>query len=124
MTSLEKISKNSSKWEFVSVKNSLDKFPVYSNSFLYFPFLDIFLIFGDRDNKGERNNDIISFNPANNEITQSPFKLGNSNWFYRNIYFIDFEGAHNFLSRNGHLHRFDPKGSSTWEYIREYVSVK
>ena len=127
LTSFEKLSKDviNAKWQTLNIKNSLEKFPVYSNSYLKFKLNDCetFLIFGDRDNSGERNNNIVSFNPNTLELTQTDFKLGNSNWFYRHIYFLDFENRHNFISRNGHLSRFTPGKSLNWELIREFVSV-
>lgn len=126
VSSIETYNKQNSKWEIVSIKTSLSVYPVFSNSSLLFSNdnQEVFLIFGDRDNKGERNNEIVSFNPVSLELSATEFKLGNSNWFYRHIYFKDSQNRHNFLSRNGHLHRFDPKASNTWEYIREFVVLK
>ena len=125
VTSLEKLSKDRMKWEVITLKKEVDSYPVFSNSYLHFTLnnQDVILIFGDRDNKGERNNNIICLSPETQEIVKTEYKLGNSNWFYRYIYFTDIQNRHNFLSRNGHLHRFDPNVSKTWEYIREFVSI-
>jgi hypothetical protein len=125
VTSLERLSEDKKKWEIFNVKTDLDRFPVFSNSYLHYNMNNnnVILIFGDRDNQGERNSDVISLNPETLEITKTNLKLGNSNWFYRYIYFTDFQNRHNFISRNGHLHRFDSNGSNTWEYIREFVSI-